>query len=236
MSVKRRTSTAPSRAPAPAPAPSPPDDDDDETRGAGQKRRTRSALLASAARLVAAGHTPSVAEVADAADVSRRTAYRYFPTQEQLLTEASLEALRPEVEAALSAALPAGAEVLDDVERASARLDAAVKVIARLAVANEPLLRTMIRLTSGRVDGGRPTRGYRRIDWLTSAVAPIKPRLGPARFERLISALTSCVGMDSLFLLQDTRGLSARAAERVMVWTAHALLTASVAEATDDDT
>jgi AcrR family transcriptional regulator len=200
-------------------------------RGAGQRRRTRAALLAGAARLVAAGYSPSVADVADAADVSRRTAYRYFPTQEQLLVEAALEALRPEVEAALTAALPDGSAALDDLEKAEARLDAAVRVMHRLAIEHEPALRTMIRLTSGRTNGPPPTRGSRRIDWITSAVAPVRARLGAARFERLVSALTSCVGMDALFLLQDTRGLSPRAAERVMQWTARALLRASVADA-----
>lgn len=182
-------------------------------------------------RLVAADQSPSVADVADAADVSRRTAYRYFPTQEQLLVEAALETLRPEVEAALTAALPDGSDTLDDVGQAEARLDAAVKVMHRLTLENEPALRTMIRLTSGRTNGPPPPRGSRRIDWLTSAVAPVKARLGTARFERLVSALTSCVGMDSLFLLQDARGLSPRAAERVMRWTARALLRASVADA-----
>ena len=206
-----------------------------KTRGDGQKRRTRTALLAGAAQLLSDGRTPSVAEVADAADVSRRTAYRYFPTQDQMLVEAALEALRPEVEAALGAALrPEDAHSPDDVERAEAQLDATVAVMHRLALENEPLLRTMIRLTVGRAGGARPVRGYRRVDWLASAVAPVRARLGAARFERLVSGLTSCVGMDSLFVLQDVRGLSARAAERVMLWTARALLAASVRDAEDD--
>ncbi len=217
-----------------------PADDDVEDRGAGQRRRTRVALLQSAATLVRAGKNPTVAEVADAADVSRRTAYRYFPTQEQLLVEASLEGTRAEVEAALSAALPddavgADGKPLDDVALAEARLEAAVKVMHRLTLENEPLLRTMIRLTAGGAAGQeapRP-RGYRRVEWLTSAVLPVKSRLGAARFERLVSALTSCVGMDALFLLQDTRGLSPRAAERVMQWTARSLLSASIVEAED---
>ncbi|MHB1095142.1 MAG: TetR/AcrR family transcriptional regulator [Gemmatimonadaceae bacterium] len=203
-------------------------------RGGGQKRRTRTALLSAAARLIAAGPTPSVGEVADAADVSRRTAYRYFPTQDQLLVEASLERLRPAVEAALAAVLPQGAVPLGDVAQAEARLDAVVTVMHRLAVENEPLLRTMIRLTAGRTSNATPVRGYRRVEWLTSAVAPIRPRLGRQRFERLVSALTSCVGMDSLFLLQDTRGLSAPAAERVTRWTARALLAASIRELEED--
>ena len=195
----------------------------------GQKRRTRGAILAAAARLLAAGREPSVAEAADAADVSRRTAYRYFPTQDQLLVEASLEGLRPQVEAAMSAAWPAGSG--GDVAQAIARLDAAVRVLHRLTQENEPLLRTMIRLTSGRVGKARPARGYRRIDWLTSAVAPVRGRLGRTRFDRLVSALASCVGMDAQFVLQDVCGLSPRAAEHVTRWTARALLEASVAEA-----
>lgn len=214
------------RKPSPAAAP--------DGRGDGQKRRTRTALLAAAARLIAGGPTPSVAEVADAADVSRRTAYRYFPTQDQLLVEAALETLRPEVETALAAALSHGAAPLTDVAQAEARLDAAVTVMHRLALENEPLLRTMIRLTAGRTGHALPPRGYRRVEWLTSAVAPVKPRLGRQRFERLVSALTSCVGMDSLFLLQDTRGLSAPAAERVTRWAARALLAASIREAEEE--
>ncbi len=51
-----------------------------------QKRRTRAAILTAVRELIRQGQIPSVADAADAADVSRRTAYRYFPTQEQLLT------------------------------------------------------------------------------------------------------------------------------------------------------
>jgi len=74
---------------------------------ANQKLRTRRALLETAAAMIAKGQRPTVTEVADAAEVSRRTAYRYFPTQVKLMTEASLEGLRPSMEAALDAA-PSG--------------------------------------------------------------------------------------------------------------------------------
>lgn len=200
-------------------------------RGVAQKLRTKAALLAAATRLIAAGQTPTVTDVADAADVSRRTAYRHFPTQEQLLVEGALEGLRPEVELAIASALPGGGSQMDNVERAERQLDALLKVMHRTALENEPLLRTMIRLTAGRPVGSRPVRGSRRVDWLTSAVLPVKQLLGAKGFDRLISALTSCVGMDSLFVLQDTRGLSAAAAERVTRWTARALLAAAMAEA-----
>src|ERR1700759_483281 len=52
-----------------------------------QTRRTRKALVAAADELFAEGRVPTVAEVAERADVARATAYRYFPTQEALLLE-----------------------------------------------------------------------------------------------------------------------------------------------------
>ena len=55
------------------------------------KRRTRKALLEAAAQLVRGGVKPSLEEVAEAALVSRATAYRYFPSVEALLREAALD-------------------------------------------------------------------------------------------------------------------------------------------------
>jgi len=54
-----------------------------------QKRRTRKDLLLAAARLLQQGKRPSLEEVAEAALVSRATAYRYFPGVEPLLVEAA---------------------------------------------------------------------------------------------------------------------------------------------------
>ena len=59
-----------------------------------QKARTRPALIDAARRLLAAGRTPSVEDAAEAAAVSRATAYRYFPNRRALLVAA-----HPEVEA-----------------------------------------------------------------------------------------------------------------------------------------
>src|SRR5436309_12862781 len=63
---------------------------DDETGRFRQRRRTRAAIVSAAADLLRAGRTPSVNDVAEAADVSRRTVYLYFPTVEQLLLDATL--------------------------------------------------------------------------------------------------------------------------------------------------
>ncbi|MGI8508989.1 MAG: TetR/AcrR family transcriptional regulator [Gemmatimonadaceae bacterium] len=196
-----------------------------------QKGRTQKALLAAALKLMADGQTPSITEVADAAEVSRRTAYRYFPTQEQLLVEAALEGLRPIMVQAVE-----DTEGTDpaDIE---ARLDRAVRALQRGAVANEPLLRTVIRLTVGTPAPTRPTerttprRGYRRIDWITLALEPVRAYLGKRRFDRLVAALTVCVGIDALIVLRDLCGMSEVEAENVTRWTARALLRESLSEA-----
>src|SRR5678815_5264893 len=51
-----------------------------------QKSRTHAAMLAATRALLAEGVTnPTVEQVADRAEVSRTTAYRYFPNQHALL-------------------------------------------------------------------------------------------------------------------------------------------------------
>ena len=63
----------------------------DSTGRANQLRRTRKDLLQAAARLMREGRHPSLDEVAEAAMVSRATAYRHFPDVSALLVEATLD-------------------------------------------------------------------------------------------------------------------------------------------------
>ena len=193
---------------------------------ANQKLRTRRALLETAAAMIAKGQRPTVTEVADAAEVSRRTAYRYFPTQVKLMTEASLEGLRPSMEAALDAA-PSGTTT----GAIEARVDALVEQMQRLALANEPLLRTMIHETVLHSPSDtQPPRGTRRVEWIESAIQPLRARLGPAAYARLVSALALTTGIEALLVLRDIRGLSATQAVQVSHWMARALLKQSLAD------
>lgn len=186
-----------------------------------QKLRTRRQILTAASTLVAAGKSPSVAEAADAASVSRRTAYRYFPTRAKLLTEAALEGLRVPMEAALGNA-PAAGRHAQDVE---ARVAALIEQMQSMAVRNESLLRTMIHQTVlGSAPAITPRRGTRRIDWIESAVKPLRNRLGEKAHARLVSGLALCGGIEALLVLRDIRGLSVAAAIEVSRWAAQALL------------
>lgn len=194
-----------------------------------QKRRTRRAILDAAVTLMRQGQSPSAIAVAELAEVSRRTVYLYFPTQEQLLTEAALETARAQIEGAIDLAEAGDAE---------GRLDAVALATMRSGVENEVSLRTMVRLTiEQRLDQRRrgepenaPLRGRRRIDWIEEALAPVRQQLGDAHYQRLVSALAMCIGFEALLVLRDIRGLDPAEAEQVSSWAARVLLRASLDE------
>lgn len=188
-----------------------------------QRRRTRRAIVEAAARLIAKGESPSMTDIANAAEVSRRTVYLYFPTLEHLLADAALEASRATVEPGFEAKDGAGE-----------RLETLVRAVQQGSAQTEQLGRTVVRLTVGARESeaqpGVPRRGYRRVDWLERALEPLRASLSAKRFERLVSALTLVIGWEAMITLRDIRGLTASEAEEVCVWAARALLTAAEAD------
>jgi AcrR family transcriptional regulator len=184
-----------------------------------QRRRTRKAIVDAAVALLGAGGAPSMAEIAEAADVSRRTVYLYFPTLEHLLADAALEAARATVEPRF--------EATGDVDE---RLERLVRAVQQGFAETEELGRTIIRHTVGAAASGAPRktprRGYRRVEWIERALEPLRDTVPPERFDRLVSALTLLIGWEAMIVLEDTRGLDHTEAEEVCVWAARTLLAA----------
>ncbi|HEY1740749.1 MAG TPA: TetR/AcrR family transcriptional regulator [Acidimicrobiia bacterium] len=195
-----------------------------------QKRRTRAAIVAATRVLLAAGATPSIDEIAVAADVSRRTIYMYFPTLDQLLLDAASGLL---AETIVENAIGAPAEGDDVVTRA----DALAHAIVELAPEALPLGRKIIALTvdaAGRSDHDGPTRrGYRRIEWIERALAPLREAAPPAAYERLVSALAIVLGWEALVVLEDVRGLDNAAQDDTVRWATRVLVEAAIADAAD---
>jgi AcrR family transcriptional regulator len=192
---------------------------------AAQRRRTRKAIVEAAAALIARGAAPSVNDVAAAADVSRRTIYMYFPRFDQLLLDATIGAISEgPVERALGS--DAGVEDVD------ARIDRVVRALTSVTPEVERLGRALVRLTlespsPAAAASGVPRRGYRRIEWLEAAVAPLRREVGPARFHRLVNALAMVVGWEALIVQRDVCGLSPKDGEKVSAWAARALVRAA---------
>jgi len=192
-----------------------------------QKRRTRKVIVDAAAALLALGKTPTVTEVAAAADVSRRTVFLYFPTFDQLLLDATAGALS---EAPVQAALD-GAHRSDD---APARVERLVRALNHVTPDRERLGRSLIRLTVEKpaTPGATnmPRRGYRRIEWIESALAPWRGRLTAGQWHRLVCALAMVVGWEALIVQRDVCGLSAAEGEELSVWAARALMRATLGQ------
>ena len=171
------------------------------------------ALVAATRDLVArGGRPPTVGEAAEAASVSRTTAYRYFPTQKSLLLTA-----HPEIDA--TSMLPTG--VGDDPE---VRVDAAVRGFMAIVVDTEAQQRTMLRLSLETDPRQLPLRQGRAIGWFTEALEPLADQLGDAGVRRLAIAVRAVTGIESLVWLIDVAGLTRDQAVEQMVWSAVALV------------
>jgi AcrR family transcriptional regulator len=192
---------------------------------AAQRRRTRRAIVEATSRLLAAGADPSINDIAAAADVSRRTIYTYFPTLDQLLLDATLGAMNVSIEAAIDSSVEPDAR---------ARIAALVAALSDGMAGSLPLGRKLIKLTvDAPPSGAGPKRGYRRIGWIEAALEPVRPQLGPDRFEQLVSALAVVIGWEAFVVLFDVRGLSVDQAREIITGAATTLVDAALAQAGD---
>lgn len=183
-------------------------------------------MLETATRLMQAGVTPSVSEVAEAAQVSRATAYRYFPSQAALVQAVVDEGLGP-ILTWKSASTDPERRVADLFASAMPRIEA---FEATFKAALKLSLDQWAQRQAGTL-GTEPAfkRGH-RVDLLKDALAPLKGRLKPRQFKRLAQALSMMFGVEVLIVLKDIWGLESRDMMSVADWAAGALVRAAIAE------
>lgn len=183
-----------------------------------QRSRTRKAIVRAAARLLERGARPSLEEIAAEAEVSRATAYRYFPGLDALLSEAAVDALVPEP-AELLADAPA------DVGERLALVDATFERACR---EREVPLRLMLARTLERSvqpgGGEAPLRQNRRVPMIEQALGDA------ACHEHLVPALAMVIGTEGMIALKDVVGLDDAQARAVRRWTIEALLKAAIGD------
>src|ERR1700747_2901364 len=141
-----------------------------------QKRRTRTAIIAACQQLITAGADINMPAVARAALVSEPTAYRYFPDLASLLEEA-LAGIEPDP----AAALAAGADPGDPVERVAY----AAEVFAKLVIERQSAIRALISVSIARGTARQVRPGY-RFALIDQALAPLTaptPRIDTATLE-----------------------------------------------------
>ncbi len=196
---------------------------------ANQKARTREAIVEAARQLHRQGITPTVAQAAEQARVSRATAYRYFPTQEALNIEVTdVTPKLVEVEKLV------GSLTTEDVER---RLLLLLDTFGQIVLAEEAKFRMALRVYQDtwlrrdrKNDNNAPAvREGRRMRWLDKVLEPLHD-LPEEQKQRLRAALALTMGPDSISIMKDVCRLEDHEALAVLRWAATVLLRAGLEE------
>ncbi|HEY9023963.1 MAG TPA: helix-turn-helix domain-containing protein [Burkholderiaceae bacterium] len=193
----------------------------------GVKAATWKLLLDTGMRLIAEdGHIPSVAEVAVRSNVSRATAYRYFPSRSALVTAVIDTSLGPVRRFASDS--PDGRERVRELFAETfprfKEFEAQLRAAAQLTLEQWALER------AGLLEEEPYRRGH-RVRILEHAIAPLVPQLPPSVRDRLHHALSVIYGIEPYIILKDIWGLPEREVERIALWMAEALIDAALNDA-----
>jgi AcrR family transcriptional regulator len=186
-----------------------------------QKQRTRSQLLQAARELRASGRVPSVADVADATGISRTTAYRYFPTQETLLAEATADPLIDAVKAAI-------ARVRDQSD-AVKRVDDVFADLAPLLLQHEPELRTLLKISlEHSLDEVHkrhmPLLSGRWIVAWDGILEPLRSDVSPETYALMVRSLGTLLSVETINVLRDACDLDEQATSNAIRSAARAMV------------
>src|SRR5215510_9937940 len=193
--------------------------------GTGHRGRVFRRLLDEAVRLVRRGHIPSVAEVAQSTGVSRATAYRYFPSRSKLVSAVIAEALGP-VRRAVPQHGDAKQRLHDLLDRTYSRFaeyEPHMRAALQLALEHQALE------AAGLLEE-EPFRRGQRKEILATTLQPLKGRLKPRAYERLLKSLAVVYGIEPMIILKDICHANDRETEAVVRWMMDALVDAALRE------
>ncbi|CFQ46322.1 TetR/AcrR family transcriptional regulator [Yersinia bercovieri] len=183
------------------------------------KARTRRLLIDTAMSMYEQGAFPSITEVANAAQLSRATAYRYFPTQSALVSAMVDESLGP-ILAWQPTQPDAGQRIAELLSFAYPRM-----------LQHEGVLRAALHLSLQQWADNRSNpnnkeklvRGNRKR-LLKLAVEPLEGKLAPAALQRVIHAFSLIYGSEVFMVLKDIWHLNDADIQDVTQWMGRAIL------------
>ncbi|MBS0056231.1 TetR/AcrR family transcriptional regulator [Yersinia sp. Marseille-Q3913] len=183
------------------------------------KARTRRLLIDTAMSMYEQGAFPSITEVANAAQLSRATAYRYFPTQSALVSAMVDESLGP-ILAWQPTQPDAGQRIAELLSFAYPRM-----------LQHEGVLRAALHLSLQQWADNRSNpnneeklvRGNRKR-LLKLAVEPLEGKLTPEALQRVIHAFSLIYGSEVFMVLKDIWHLDDADIQDVTQWMAKAIL------------
>jgi AcrR family transcriptional regulator len=187
------------------------------------RARTYQALLNAAMEHIARdGHVPSVAEMATRAEVSRATAYRYFPSRSKLITAVVDHSLGP-VRSWTSQERDGKTRTLKLFQQTFPRFR---KFEPQMRAAVQISLEQWGLQRAGLLAEEPYKRGHRR-DLLRHALQPLERKLSRPTLDRLAKALSVVYGIEFYVVLKDIWGCADDEVERIALWTVSALVDAA---------
>lgn len=161
-----------------------------------QKMKTRERLLFAAHTMMIEGKEVSVEQVAQEAGVSKATAYRYFSNKDILQKEAALHIKSEDKE-----------DLFSDFKKDDVvgRLEKLIQYHFDLLINNE--LEFRLYLSSALKDSVQNKESYsragRRILLTEEALISLKETLPKERFDKIVSAISVILGIESITILKD---------------------------------
>ena len=183
------------------------------------KARTRRLLIDTAMSMYEQGTFPSITDVANAAQLSRATAYRYFPTQSALVSAMVDESLGP---------ILAWQPTQPDARQRIAEL---LSFAYPRMLQHEGVLRAALHLSLQQwaADRSNPNseeklvRGNRKR-LLKLAVEPLEGKLSPEALQRVIYSFSLIYGSEVFMVLKDIWHLDDAGIQDVTQWMAKAII------------
>ncbi|WP_145550757.1 TetR/AcrR family transcriptional regulator [Yersinia intermedia] len=183
------------------------------------KARTRRLLIDTAMSMYEQGTFPSITDVANAAQLSRATAYRYFPTQSALVSAMVDESLGPIL--AWQPTQP----------NARQRIAELLSFAYPRMLQHEGVLRAALHLSLQQwaADRSNPNseeklvRGNRKR-LLKLAVEPLEGKLSPEALQRVIYSFSLIYGSEVFMVLKDIWHLDDAGIQDVTQWMGKAIL------------
>ena len=185
------------------------------------RARTRRLLIETAMRLFDSGAFPSITEVAHEAQLSRATAYRYFPTQSALVSAIVSETLGP-----IKNWQPTRLD-------ATGRIDELFSFAFPRMLQHEGTLRAALHLSLTQWAQEQATdafpikeklvRGNRKAI-LAQVVKPLNDELPPELMDRVIRSLSLVYGSEIFLVMKDIWGCHNDELEDIGKWIAKAIV------------
>ncbi|TCP88818.1 TetR family transcriptional regulator [Cricetibacter osteomyelitidis] len=190
------------------------------------KNRTQKYLLETALDLLNKGIYPTVQDVAKEAEISRATAYRYFPTQTSLIQAIVEICLQPILEWQPSEQLP--------LKRIHQLLDFAYPILEEHESAFRAALSISLQEWEANKRNEHLVRGHRR-DILDNIAHPLKNRLSEQAYNKLLYAYSLIYGPEVFVVLKDIWNLELQEITHITKWIADAVTTYALKENTGSE-